>query len=129
MENKTKKSLILIYLFLCGNILFSQIASEPALGDGSMADPYQITSLENLYWIAAPNSIVPSPDQETRLNSYYIQNTGIDTYETSTWFSRGLIWGSYTNIINISTPATIDVTAGGLVQYNTDTILNCYRPP
>jgi hypothetical protein len=42
----------------------AQTATAPAAGDGSSGNPYQIASLENLYWIAVDAS---------RWNKHYIQ--------------------------------------------------------
>jgi hypothetical protein len=46
--------------------LTAQTATQPALGNGTNTDPYQIATLENLFWIAADDSIVPSPAQAIR---------------------------------------------------------------
>ena len=67
-------------------IIFCQTA-EPPSGSGTSNEPYQISSLENLYWITAPDAEVPSPDQETRWSAYYIQTTDIDASTTSGWDS------------------------------------------
>lgn len=34
-------------------ILNAQVAIQPSLGTGTESDPYQIATLENLYWITA----------------------------------------------------------------------------
>ena len=60
------------------------IATFPA-GSGTSGDPYQIASLENLYWIAASDAIVASPNQAARWAAYYIQTADIDASSTSTW--------------------------------------------
>lgn len=57
--------------------LFSQTAIAPSAGDGSSGNPYQIASLENLYWLAS------SPNQ---MDKYYIQTADIDASETITWY-------------------------------------------
>ena len=59
-------------------LVFSQTATPPAIGDGSEGDPYQITTLENLYWIAASTA---------NWNKHYIQTNDINASETSSWFS------------------------------------------
>jgi|GEM_PF-1223443 len=67
----------------------SGIAVCPSAGDGTSGDPYQIASLENLYWIEAPESEVPVPDRYSRYSSYYIQTSDIDASPTRTWNPDG----------------------------------------
>ena len=62
---------------------------QPAAGSGTEADPWQIATLENLYWIAATDAVVPSPTQATRWTKYFIQTSNIDASPTSTWFPNG----------------------------------------
>ncbi|MBC8383741.1 MAG: T9SS type A sorting domain-containing protein [Candidatus Cloacimonetes bacterium] len=69
--------------------LWSQNAVAPATGSGTQADPYQIENLDNLFWIAAPDSIVPDPNSATRWSSHYIQTANIDASPTQTWFPDG----------------------------------------
>ncbi|MFA9391239.1 MAG: GLUG motif-containing protein [Prolixibacteraceae bacterium] len=49
----------------------------PAAGDGSSGDPYQISTLNQLYWITAENA---------RSAKHYIQTTNIDASSVSNWF-------------------------------------------
>jgi len=70
-------------------MLFGQTATPPAAGDGSIGTPYQITTLENLYWIAASDGVVSSPNQATRWAAYYIQTADIDALATA-----GGDWGA-----------------------------------
>jgi hypothetical protein len=77
-----------IWLFLWFD-LHCQTATAPAAGDGSSGNPYQISSLNNLYWIAASDGEVPSPSQITRWAAYYLQTANIDASATSTWNSNG----------------------------------------
>jgi hypothetical protein len=56
----------------------SQTATAPTNGSGTFADPYEIETLENLYWISS---------NQANWNKYYIQVADIDATETSTWFS------------------------------------------
>lgn len=79
-----KRIFIFLFLFI-GIQLFSQTAIPPS-GSGTEGDPYQIASLENLYWIAAEDSVVSVPNQESRWSSYYIQTADIDASETISWF-------------------------------------------
>ncbi|MDY0150738.1 MAG: GLUG motif-containing protein [Candidatus Cloacimonas sp.] len=86
-----KALFMLTALFIANTYLIAQTAVAPALGNGSTTDPYQIASLENLYWIAAEDSIIPSPYQAIRWSSHYIQTADIDASSTIDWFD-GLGW-------------------------------------
>ena len=66
-------------LILLAVTLMAQTAVPPA-GDGSEANPYQIASLENLYWITVYQS-----NNETD-GLYFIQTADIDASETINWF-------------------------------------------
>jgi len=61
---------------------YCQVAVTPSQGNGSAESPYQIASLENLYWIAA---------QSNRWGYHYIQTADINASATITWFS-GFGW-------------------------------------
>jgi hypothetical protein len=75
----SKKLIILgIVLSFCVSLLFSQTAVTPSAGNGSIDDPYQISSLENLYWIA---------EYGTNWHYNYIQTEDIDASPTQNWFS------------------------------------------
>ncbi len=70
-----KKVIVLFsFLLLFSTAIWGQTAVEPDLVSGT----YQISSLENLYWIAADSD---------RWGDDYIQTSDIDASETSTWFS------------------------------------------
>jgi len=78
--------------------LFAQTATAPASGTGTSGDPYQITTLENLYWITASDAVVSSPTQAERWAAYYEQTADIDASATSGW-DGGAGWspiGTYT---------------------------------
>ncbi len=81
-----KVKFLLTALIIANAILIAQTATQPALGNGSTADPYQIATLDNLFWITAENSVVPSPDQETRWLSHYVQTADIEASSTNDWF-------------------------------------------
>ena len=55
---------------------FAQTATAPANGDGSFSNPYEIASLENLYWLSQNN---------TEWDKDYIQTADIDASETVNW--------------------------------------------
>ena len=65
-------------------------ATAPATGDGSSGNPYRIATLENLYWITAPEVVVASPTQATRWAAHYIQTADIDASDTN----GGTGWGT-----------------------------------
>jgi hypothetical protein len=58
-------------------IVNAQTATEPS-GSGTSETPYQISSLENLYWITANSS---------SWDKYFVQTANIDASATSSWFS------------------------------------------
>lgn len=78
-------SIIVISLMTITGIL-AQTAIAPAVGNGTEGNPYEIASLENLYWIAASNDVVPNPNQAARWSRHYIQTVSIDASATSNWF-------------------------------------------
>jgi hypothetical protein len=59
------------------SILYSQTAIPPSFGDGTRENPYQIESLENLFWITS-NTIT--------WDKFFIQTDDIDANETSSWY-------------------------------------------
>ncbi len=71
------KKLILITILTIGgmNLLLAQ-TSIPPVGDGSYGNPYQIATLENLYWLSQ------NPGYWAKS---YIQTADIDASSTSTW--------------------------------------------
>lgn len=86
--------LLLMYLFfqICftGNsfVAFASIkiptgptATAPS-GTGTSADPYQIATLSNLYWVATQTN-----GGNTFSGKYLVQTADIDATATSTWFS------------------------------------------
>ena len=77
---------------------FAQTATAPSSGDGSPGSPYQIASLNNLYWITATDAVVASPTQAARWAASYIQTADIDASTTSTWNS-GAGWSPIGNSI------------------------------
>ncbi|MDD4155044.1 MAG: FlgD immunoglobulin-like domain containing protein [Candidatus Cloacimonetes bacterium] len=51
-----KFNLLLISLILCIGVAYAQTAITP-VGEGTQASPYQIISLENLYWISEQSNL------------------------------------------------------------------------
>ncbi|MGE0076333.1 MAG: MBG domain-containing protein [Bacteroidales bacterium] len=83
-------SLFFVAFLFGSNTLRGQTSTAPAAGDGSAANPYEIATLENLYWIAEDN---------TRWGFSYKQTADIDASETSSWFS-GAGWTPIGNNTN-----------------------------
>ncbi len=73
------KRTILLIVYLVAQTIFGQTATAPSAGNGSSGDPYQIASLENLYWIA---------ENTGRWGFHYKQTADIDASSTSGWFSN-----------------------------------------
>jgi Secretion system C-terminal sorting domain/The GLUG motif len=73
------KNLLLVstFIFLTGT-LFGQTATPPSVGNGSSGNPYEIATLNNLYWITQNSS---------SWSSYFIQTADIDAASTSSWAS------------------------------------------
>lgn len=68
------------FLFIVISVIVSnltgQTAIEPAIGDGTEINPYQIESIGNLYWIAA---------DEFRWAYHYLQTADINASTTANW--------------------------------------------
>jgi hypothetical protein len=62
------------------NPCITPIATEPSTGDGSPGNPYQIATLENLYWIMA---------DRTKWDKHYTQTANIDASSTVNWCTGG----------------------------------------
>ena len=77
----------LLMLFVFNQSVSAQTATAPAAGTGTIGDPYQIATLNNLYWIAALDGVVSSPNRAVRWAANYIQTANIDASPTSGWFS------------------------------------------
>ena len=56
--------------------LIAQTAIPPSSGDGSLGDPYQIDTLNNLYWITQNSG---------EWDKYYVQTSNIDASSTGAW--------------------------------------------
>ena len=67
------------YLLFFPIALIAQTATAPSSGDGSSGDPYQIATLNNLYWITQNSG---------EWDAYYIQTANIDASSSSSWDSN-----------------------------------------
>ena len=72
--------------------LIAQTATPPSSGDGSSGDPYQIDTLNNLYWIT---------QNSDEWSAYYIQTANINASSSSSWDSnagyKSVIWNATNN--------------------------------
>jgi len=75
-----RKVLPLLLSTLLNNFLLSQTSIPPAVGDGSSSNPYQIASLENLYWLAANSS---------EWSKHFVQTANINASSTKICFPNG----------------------------------------
>lgn len=66
------------FIYSPHELIITQVATPPAVGDGSETNPYEIETLENLYWIS---------QNPAWWNAYYIQTSDIDASSTTTWTS------------------------------------------
>jgi hypothetical protein len=74
---KSLLPLIIIYLLFITSInLLSQTATPPAAGNGTPGNPYQIQTLDNLYWLSQNSS---------EWGKNYIQTANINASATSGW--------------------------------------------
>jgi hypothetical protein len=72
-----KKQILLIVGMCLTLVLQAQTATAPS-GSGTSIDPYQIATLNNLYWISQNSS---------SWSSYFMQTADIDASATSSWNS------------------------------------------
>lgn len=78
MKNFYKLTMLFI-AFTISTSLMAQIAVPPSIGDGTSDDPYQIATLDNLYWISQNSG---------EWTKHYIQTTNIVATSTSGWDSN-----------------------------------------
>ncbi len=78
--------LMTLTMFAC---LIAQEAVLP-LGSGTLSDPYQISSWQNLYWMSVRDSAY-----DAKLSSHYIQTTNIDFPEEITTWNDSLGWNNF----------------------------------
>ncbi|MDP4275683.1 MAG: MBG domain-containing protein, partial [Bacteroidota bacterium] len=67
------------YVTIIQDTLQGYISRPPIAGDGSDSNPYRISTLEQLYWIA---------ENPVRWSYHYVQIKDIDAGSTSTWFNH-----------------------------------------
>jgi hypothetical protein len=74
MMKKYLYTAILLLFVVCN--LLAQTSTPPAAGNGSENSPYEIETLDNLYWLS---------QNSTEWDSYFIQTANINAKETRTW--------------------------------------------
>jgi hypothetical protein len=84
----TITSIAFILLGLGG--LYAQTATPPSIGNGTSGTPYEISTLDNLYWLT---------QNSTEWNKYYIQTANIDASSTNVWDASA----GFTPIGNVTT--------------------------
>ena len=94
----------ILVIILSASYLQAQTEVHP-IGAGTFESPYRISSLENLYWIAASSA---------RWNFCYKQVSDIDASPTASWFN-GQGW---LPIGNIATPFTSSYYGNGFTINN-----------
>ncbi len=62
------------------SLLFGQTSTAPSAGDGTSGNPYQIATLNNLYWITQNSG---------EWGKYFIQTANINASSTSGWTAPG----------------------------------------
>jgi hypothetical protein len=72
---QSKMSLLALCLFMAVNS-WAQTSTPPSVGDGSSAHPYQIVSLDNLYWLSQTSSA---------WDKSFIQTANINASSSSSW--------------------------------------------
>lgn len=75
ITRRTNPLLVILLTFLVSSYGYSQTAIAPS-GSGTSGSPYQISSIENLYWISQNTS---------SWNSYFEQTADIDASSTANW--------------------------------------------
>jgi hypothetical protein len=69
--------LVSVLMFFAGTI-FAQTSTPPSAGTGSSGNPYQIATLNNLYWVTQTSG---------SWGSYFVQTADIDASTSSGWAS------------------------------------------
>ncbi|MCF7805298.1 MAG: T9SS type A sorting domain-containing protein [Candidatus Marinimicrobia bacterium] len=78
------RSFALLFALFFSSLILGQTAVAPSSGDGSSSNPYEITSVGNLYWIGAPGTL-NGLTQADRLGKHYRQMNNIDLTATHLW--------------------------------------------
>ncbi len=74
-----KRILFLLILTIPGFFIYAQTAEMPTEGNGTQETPYEISSLENLYWMS---------EEASRWEYHYVQVADIDALPSADWFDE-----------------------------------------
>lgn len=69
-------TMLFLAFFVSIMTLVAQTSTPPGNGDGSVGNPYEIATLDNLYWLT---------QNSTEWDKHFIQVADIDATETNTW--------------------------------------------
>ena len=73
---KMKRTITLFFAISIGISSYAQTATPPSIGDGTTGNPYQIATLDNLYWLS---------QNPPEWDKNYIQVTDIDATTSNSW--------------------------------------------
>jgi len=71
--------ILMIFAAMFAGSEYAQTATQPSAGDGTSGNPWQIATLDNLYWITQHS------EYWSGTNSNFIQTADIDASSTSGW--------------------------------------------
>ncbi len=74
-----KRVTLIIFMIMISWSICAQVAVPPSVGDGSVNNPYQIATLENLYWISSNTA---------NWANHYLQIADIEASSTVSWFQH-----------------------------------------
>lgn len=77
-----KRFTLLLYSLLFSHLYISAQTAVAPIGNGTQSVPYQIASLNNLYWLASNSG---------EWGKHYIQTADIDASATSSWTGSGWV--------------------------------------
>lgn len=84
MKKKTFSCIAIIFLLLSSAVI-AQTTLKPSFGDGTIGNPYRVTTWENLQWITATGTLDGFTEQQRR-SSYYLQVRDISfPADVNTW--------------------------------------------
>ena len=108
------KKQILLIIGLCLTLVLQAQTSTAPSGSGTSSDPYQIASLDNLYWISQNSS---------SWSSYFLQTADIDASSTSTWDS-GAGWTPLGSVVSETSYVAFTGSYNGAGHYISGLTIN-----
>ena len=101
-----KKKIILVLFLATSFITIGQTAIEPTSGEGTDVNPYLISSLGNLYWLASENT----QGAKWSLGKYFLQTNNIDASDTKNWPDTWIPIGGKNSVTQSDTSADTNNT-------------------